>query len=460
MTVPATAAGLPGPGQTATRRCVLRHVSRIFAYDSTVIGGFMRRLALAAVGLVLLPGSINAQSLSERFSQLFTFGDCGQPLCLDVTNDHGSHYIPSVTQGENDLLAFLTGSIATSLGNLAFTSATSGVTFRIDATGVPVATSVSGGPIFAERSQTLGRGRFLVGANVNGITMDNVRGVPLSDLELKFTHQNVQAAALGDPPYERDIIEVTTDMSLSLLVTSVFASYGVLNDMDIGVLVPIVRASMDGTSSARLDAYQPGSPHLFDGTSETAETSAEGSAIGIGDIAVRAKINLHQTPEFGFALLADARLPTGDEENFLGSGNTSIRGLGILSGSFGNFSPHLNAGFAYRSGENQNHSMLATLGFDQLVSDQMSIAAELIGDFEMGDPQLILPQPVVFTAPTVETVDLTDIPDEKDNRMDAAFGIKFLLGSSMRGITNILFPLNDGGLRPKFLWTVGIERTF
>jgi hypothetical protein len=419
----------------------------------------MRRFALAAVGLALLPGAIHAQSLSERFGQLFTFGDCGQPLCLDVPNAHGSHYIPAVTQGENDMLAFLTASIATSLGNLPFTSATSGVTFRIDETGVPVATSVSGGPIFAERSQTLGRGRLLVGLNVNGISMDNLRGVPLSDLELKFTHQNVGDPALGSPDFENDIIEVATDLSLSLIVTSAFASFGIANDVDIGILVPIVRASIEGTSEATLIA-PPGSPHLFDGTSAMAQSSAEGSATGIGDIAVRAKINLYQTPEIGFALLGDARLPTGDEENFLGSGNTSIRGFGILSGSFGNFSPHLNAGFAYRNGENQNHSMLATLGFDQLISERVSIAAELIGDFEMGDPQIILPEPVVFTAPTVRTVELTDIPDDKDNRMDAAFGLKFLLGSGTRGVTNILFPLNEGGLRPKFLWTVGIERTF
>jgi hypothetical protein len=300
---------------------------------------------------------------------------------------------------------------------------------------------------------------LLVGLNVNGISMDNLRGVPLSDLELKFTHQNVGDPALGSPDFENDIIEVATDLSLSLIVTSAFASFGIANDVDIGILVPIVRASIEGTSEATLIA-PPGSPHLFDGTSAMAQSSAEGSATGIGDIAVRAKINLYQTPEIGFALLGDARLPTGDEENFLGSGNTSIRGFGILSGSFGNFSPHLNAGFAYRNGENQNHSMLATLGFDQLISERVSIAAELIGDFEMGDPQIILPEPVVFTAPTVRTVELTDIPDDKDNRMDAAFGLKFLLGSGTRGVTNILFPLNEGGLRPKFLWTVGIERTF
>lgn len=420
----------------------------------------MRRFALVALLVALLPGAVRAQTLSERFSQLFTFGDCGEPLCLVVPNQHGSHYIPSVTQGENDLLGFLRGSIATSLGNLPFTSATSGVTFRIDATGVPVATSVSGGPIFAERAQTLGRGRFLMGVNVNGISMDNIRGIPLDNLQFKFTHQNVGDPALGSPTFERDIIEVTTDMTLKLLVTSAFASFGIANNVDIGVLVPLVRASLSGTSNARLDAFTQPSPHLFNGTDESASSSTDGSATGIGDIAVRMKINLYQGQQFGFAVLGDGRLPTGDEENFLGSGETAVRGLAILSGSFGDFSPHLNTGFTFRSGDNQNNSLAATLGFDQLLSERVSFAGELIGDFEIGESNLALPEPVVFTAPTVETVNLTDIPDQKDSRLDAAFGLKFLLGSDLRGVTNILFPLNDGGLRPKFLWTVGLERTF
>jgi len=423
----------------------------------------MRRLALAAIGSALLVSPLSAQTLSERFRQLFTFGDCGQPLCLELNQEHGLHFIPAVTQGENDMLAFVTASISTGLGNLPFTSATSGVTFRIDENGVPVSTSVSGGPVFAERSQTLGRGRLLAGVNINGITMDNLRGVPLSNLEFRFTHQNVVDPALGDPLYERDIIEVATDLSLNLLVTSVFASYGILNDVDVGVLVPVVRASLSGTSVATLDAFDQPSPHLFGDASNPstmAQSSTDGSAMGIGDIAVRVKVNLYQTPQYGFALLGDGRLPTGSEEDFLGSGTTSIRALGILSGSFGNFAPHANAGFAYRSGVHQNHSLLATLGFDQLVSERVSIAGELISDFELGESNLILPDPVVFTAPTVATVKLTDIPDQKDNLLDAAFGLKFLLGSDTRGVTNVLFPLNDGGLRPKFLWTIGVERTF
>jgi hypothetical protein len=284
--------------------------------------------------------------------------------------------------------------------------------------------------------------------------------VPLSDLLFKFTHQNVQDPALGNPTYERDVIEVETDLKLSLLVTSAYVSYGILPNLDVSILVPVVRSSLDGTSQARIIPFTRPTPHLFPGNSETASTSASASAMGIGDIALRAKANLYQADRLGIGLLADVRLPTGDEADFLGSGESSIRALGILAGSYGDFSPHLNAGMAFRSGESQNNSVLATIGFDHLLSERVSIAGEFIGDFEIGDAKLLLPAPVVFTAPTVETLPLTDIPEQSDSRMDAAFGAKYQLPGSYRAIANILFPLNDGGLRPKYLWTVGFEKTF
>jgi len=422
------------------------------------------RSAVIATFLLAVQSPLTAQTLADRFGELFTFGSCGKPLCLSVEGDprHASHYLLSVTQGEHNMLSFVTGSIATSLGNLPFTSATSGVTFSFVG-GAPVATSVSGGPIFAERSQTLGRGRFLAGLNVNGLSMDNIRGVPINDLNFKFTHQNVASAALGDPAFERDIIEVKVDLGLNLLVTSFFASYGLMDAVDVGVLVPVVRASIDGSSDAIIDAFTNPTPHQFDtGNPAQASSSTSASAVGIGDVALRAKINVKQTASWGAALLADVRLPTGDVDNFLGSGNTSVRALGIVSGRAGNFSPHLNAGYAFRSGSSQNNSILTTLGFDQLLSSTVSMAVELIGGFEVGESKLVLPAPAIFTAPdpTPVVIDLTDIPDKKDNLLDASFGLKFALGSDFRAVSNILFPLNDGGLRPKFLWTAGLERTF
>jgi hypothetical protein len=423
----------------------------------------MRRFALVTTMLVSLSGSTFAQSMSERFKQLYTFGNCGQPLCLTVNSSvHGEHFVPSVTQGEHNLLGFITGSIGTSLTNLPFAAGSGGATFHFEG-GAPVATSVSAGPLFAERSQTLGKGRIVGGLNVNGLSMDNIRGVPLTNLVARFAHQNVGAAQEGDPAFENDIIEVRTTLRLNLLVTSLFATYGLTDNIDVGVLLPLVRSSMSGHSEAEVIPFQRPSPHQFgtpENPSEFADAAASGSAMGLGDVAVRVKANLHQGRTTGFALVGDVRLPTGDSANFTGSGTTSVRVLGVLTGRSGNFAPHINAGYAARSGNSQNNSIIATLGFDQLFSQSVTLAADVITDFQLGDSKLILPSPVIFDAPVRRRVDLTEIPDVKDNLVDASVGMKSQFAGDYRAVTNLLFPLNVGGIRPRFVWTVGVERSF
>ena len=423
----------------------------------------MSRIPLVAVLLLPVAGPLAAQTMSQRFQQLYTFGDCGQPLCLTVNSAvHGEHFVPSVTQGEHNMLAFVTGSIGASLASLPFTTGSGGATFHFE-NGAPVETSVSSGPIFAERAQTLGKGRIVAGANVTGISMDNIRGTPLNDLVTRFAHQNVGGAQLGDPSFENDVIEVHTDLRLNLAVTSFFASYGLLDNVDVDILVPFVRASLSGHSEATVIPYQEPTPHLF-GTaqnpSEFADAASSGSAMGVGDIALRVKANLHQSRTMGFAVVGDVRLPTGDSANFLGGGSTIVRVLGVVSGQSGNFAPHLNAGYAFRSGGNETSSLLATIGFDQLFSQSVTFAADVITDFQVGAPKLILPAPVVFDLPVRRRVNLTEIPDVRDNLIDASVGLKSQFAGRYRAVTNLLLPLNVGGMRSRFLWALGVERSF
>ncbi len=421
----------------------------------------MRRLLIGILAAVLFTPTAQAQSLRDHFSRLFTFGNCGQPLCLDVDNQHGDHFIPQVVQGESNMLAFITDAISLSISNIPFTAAASGMTFSFDQ-GVPVATAISPGPIFAERAETMGKGRFLIGANISGISFDNVRGVPLDRLQLNFTHVNVGNPALGDPAFERDVLHVTTALELNLIVSNVFASFGVSDRVDVGIAIPVVHASLSGSSTAEVRPHVSPTPHTFDGGGATAASSStSASATGIGDIAARLKLNLHQTPSLAAAMLGDVRLPTGKEEDFLGSGATTVRVLGIVSGRSGDFSPHLNIGFLYTNARNQNNRLLATLGFDQRLSDLATLAVDLVSSFEAAESKLRLPPPVVFEAGGPrEVVELTDIPHRKDNFIDASFGMKFSPGGSNRVVTNVLFPLVEAGVRPGLMWTLGVERTF
>jgi hypothetical protein len=79
-------------------------------------------------------------------------------------------------------------------------------------------------------------------------------------------------------------------------------------------------------------------------------------------------VNLGGSDRGAFGFLADVRFPTGSEEDFQGSGEYAVRGLMVVSGRFGDFSPHLNGGYLWRSEKSLTDAVLVTAGFDQLMA--------------------------------------------------------------------------------------------
>jgi hypothetical protein len=430
-----------------------------------------RRAALALLLACLPTAPALAQSttgggLRGQIPDLFRFGDCPEPLCLNAgvnsASGHGDHFIGSTVTGTNNLLGFLSGAIATAVSNVPISTATSGVSFAFVG-GAPVETSSSAGPIFGERVQTLGGGRFLMGVSVTGVDFRSVRGVPLDNIAFTFTHQNVGSTALGNPAYENDVIEVNTSIDLSLQVASLYLTYGLLDRVDIGVALPLVRADLRGGSVARVVPFTNPTPHFFGTPSDpvlTAAAGTSGTATGIGDIAGRIKINLGGSDRGAFGLLTEGRFPTGNEKDFLGSGEFALRVLGVASARYGNFSPHLNAGYLYRSGKSITDAVLTTVGFDQLMASWATLAVDVIGQWQVGTNPLVLPGPVSFTVPYERRVEPTSIPNRKDNLLDGSFGFKFGTGRGLTFVTNALVPLNNGGMRGKLAWTTGLEYRF
>ena len=424
------------------------------------------RLLLLLMTL-LTPAAAAQAPLRQQIPDLFSFGDCGAPLCLNSTvvasTIHGSHYIASARNSVGDLIGFLGSAIALGVSSVPISAATSALTFEFR-DGVLVEGSGSSGPIFAERVQTLNRGRAVVGVNTTAVDFSSVRGVPLDDITFRFTHQNVgDTTVLGDPPLENDVIEVNTSLNVNLQVASLYFAYGLLDRVEIGVALPLVRIGLSGGSIARVLPFSYPTPHFFGTAADpslSAASSIDGSASGIGDISGRLKVNLGGSDRRAFGLLLDARFPTGDEEQFLGSGEFALRGLGIISGRFGDFSPHLNVGYQFRTGKSITDAFLATAGFDHHVASWATLAVDLITQWQVGTSPVELPGPVEFAKPVVHTVRQTDLPNQRDNLIDGSLGFKFRVGGGVTALTNVLVPLNDGGIRGRTVGTFGLEYAF
>jgi hypothetical protein len=236
----------------------------------------------------LSPSLLPAQSggLREKISDLFIFGAGQEPLFLAGSANpnnpislqaHGSHFIPSSAESNGAVISFITDAISGSVANLPIGSTSGGETFRI-VNGLPVATSTSAGPIFAERAQTLGRGRVLAGVSRSGFRFSTLRGVDMRTINLVFTHQNVNfdgcsaqfgddCAKMGVPVLENDVINFRLSLDLDVRVTSTYLTYGLTDRFDIGVVIPVVQTHLQGESEADIVPFGgTTAAHFFAGT--------------------------------------------------------------------------------------------------------------------------------------------------------------------------------------------------
>jgi hypothetical protein len=444
----------------------------------------MRRLLVTAALALLAGQPLHAQHLRDKLSDLFIFGTGESPLNLGGTSDpsnpdsiriHGNHFVPAAVASNGTVISFLTNSIGSNVANVPVSATSGGSTFSFQG-GVPTRTSTSAGPIFGERAQTLGRGRVLAGLSRTGLHFKTIRGVDLNNIRFTFTHANSDfpgcdsvaggdCSLLGIPTLENETIDLNLNLDVRLTVTAFLLTYGITDRIDVGVALPLVAVSLDGTSNAQITPFgPPPAVHFFGGTPEnpvlTASRTIDGSSTGLGDVDGRVNINLRRGDPLSVAVLADVRFPTGSESNLLGSGAFAARGLAIMSAHFGDFSPHANLGYLYRGGRFENDAVLATVGFDHLLAPWATLAVDVISQLQVGDSPLQVPGPVHIEAPYHRTIIPTVIPDTRDDIVDGSLGVKLTAAPGLTVVANGGWSLNRGGLRPDVIWTAGLEYNF
>ena len=433
----------------------------------------------AAVLLSCSAPQLGAQTMEQVLNRLFVFSTGDDPLFLAGTATdatvafHGDHFIPGAVASNGAVLGVFTSAIGDNIGNFPLSSTVASQTFTFVG-GVPTPTSRSFGPILSERAQTLGSGRFDVGFSYSSINFDRIRGTPMNDLRLAFIHDNVDPpgcdAALGGdctdfglPLLEHDVIDLGVDLDVRAEIYAFNATFGVRNWLDVGLAVPVVKLKISGASEARiLSSNLTNIAHFFGGTLAqpvlSARTISSGNTSGIGDVAARLKLRVSDGKETGIALLGEVRLPTGRKEDFLGTGETSVLGMFIASATMGDFAPHLNFGYVSRQGEGRANALQFASGFDQRLSDWATFIVDLLGEFKTDD-SLTFPEPVTSVSPFVRTIDLTNIPNIRDNILDGSVGIKLRTEGGIVIWANALIALNDGGMRAGVVSTFGFQYT-
>jgi hypothetical protein len=172
----------------------------------------------------------------------------------------------------------------------------------------------------------------------------------------------------------------------------------------------------------------------------------------------------------GFAFGLDLRLPTGDEQNLLGTGAPGVQPFGAWSADYGIFSPHINLGYQWNGSsvlggdvesgvaEDLPDVAVYALGAVMAVHPRVTVALDVLGRYIIDTPRVHLED---FHALDGRSVFPNIAFDNGSiNELSSAVGLKINLAGRLLLNANLLVRLNSGGLRDKISPLVGVEYAF
>lgn len=443
----------------------------------------MRRILLfLGVCLALAPSSARAQESSPGLGGLLLrFFSPSNPVVLKANPvpafSHDAHFV-SQPNAQASLKA-LNSQIATQISTFPIGSSSGGFTFTFDSSlGVYNRTTQSFGPLFAERPQTAGKGKFSFGVNFQNATYDRIEGQDLKngDLQLFLIHKDTNDDHSDlEPWFEGDIIGSKLSIDLEAKTTVFFANYGFTEKFDVGVAIPYQDISLDARINADIErlstSVDPFVVHVFPDDQSVHTYRESGSASGIGDVLIRAKYHFMSRSSVGLAAALDLRLPTGKEEDLLGSGATQAKAYLVLGGGGGRFSPRTNVGFTFSSGGSDLTGDLPneinyTAGFDVVPHRRVTLAADFVGRTLLDTDRLVYGTRTfnyrTRLDPTVLQTTRPELTTEKGNLtiLLGSVGLKINPVGRLLLVGNVLLSIGHGGLQDKVTPVFGLDYTF
>src|SRR4051812_4187829 len=266
--------------------------------------------ALVVMGGILLTAPREASAQQQAPAQQ----SVSDALTFLVTNQ-------SVNTGsvERDAAAALATSTTISrallanLSTLPVTSTSGAFAYRLNPEiGTVERTTQTFGPVFIDRALTSGSGTAGI-----GITFQHLHFTALDGRNLRNGSLITTANQFVDEAEPFDVDQLT--LGLDEDVATIYGNVGIGNRVEVGGAAPIVWLRMNGT---RINTYRG---------RQFTQAAATANAVGLADVLVRGKVTLLEQDGGSLAAAVDVRLPTGREEDLLGTGKTAVRFLAIGS---------------------------------------------------------------------------------------------------------------------------------
>lgn len=310
------------------------------------------------------------------------------------------------------------------------------------------------GSSVAERAQTLGQSVGTLSLSYTHIDFDTLEGTHLS--RVSDTQSALSDAFRNRLPVEDqirtqdDLLETRINLKFGFDLFFLTAAYGLTDSIDVSLALSVNRAHMRANADAVIhDQNGDGGSYftvqqkgvVIGGTGECstdfrcAVDSFDSSAFGTGDLFLRSKWHIADTDYADLGVAGVLTLPTGNADDFLGFHDVTFTPWLIASKTFGRISPHLNLGYAFRSGKDVSQAQWIA-GADVLTFDWLTLAADFLGFHD----------------------DKRD--GINDNVLQSALGFKVNPFGQLVLAGTFQLPLNRDGLRADVIYTGQVEWTF
>lgn len=388
---------------------------------------------------------------------------------------HAGHFRPAAAEANQYIVPGLNSLITNEISSVPVGSTPVNVVYNVMSTDdEPFEVINTLGPIMAHNAEMMSQGSFEMGISYSRMEFNDFRGLDTEDFRFTFTHQDVTGdGTLGESPNESDTLDVYLGLNVNVDVMAYFLTYSFTNQFEVSVIVPYVQAEIEGEARAVVNSFTLESlgsaNHHFQGNLNSTVRYSEKES-GLGDVILRAKYNYITEGTFKHVLLAEIQLPTGDEDNYLGSGETNFKIMEVLSKNFdaSGIEAHLNIGYERRGSDESSDEIEFAIGANKRISKKLTIAADILGDFDLQDDESVniltgSRQIVDRRGGTLSprSVDLSNVPeDDADNDLNFSLGLRYKPFSRSHFLVNVLIPLNDAGLNADVITTVGFGMSF
>jgi hypothetical protein len=292
------------------------------------------------------------------------------------------------------------------------------------------------GPLFLERPDTIGRGKVNVNVSYQYVQFDTFDGNNIDSLHSPFPIL-LSGGSAANLEYR---------LGLHSHIVGLSATYGVLDDFDVNLLVPLIQTNFD------VGVHTGG-----------AHGHVSNDHFGVGDVLARLKYRLPDQGRFRSALGLQLRFPSGSKANFQGTGEFEASPSFYVSTLvWDHLHPHLNAAVDIRPGEIDRSQARYGVGLDADVLTRLGLSLAFLGRSEFSRSAKFSDTAFLHQTPTgARPEPLLGLNFGRKDYFDVALGARVVVWREIMVFANVTRRLNNDGLRnDTVIPAVGVEGTF